>query len=75
MSGNFPVGSRVKLHTKFQGMYYGKLGTVIENPAKVSWSNDFSWIRVKFDDPVVLGEKEIKDDIFHVDNLIHVEEI
>lgn len=74
MNGNFSVGNHVKIQTRFHGRYHGKTGIVIENPAKVSWNNDFTWIRVRFDSPFVCGDTEIKEDIFQKENLILLDE-
>lgn len=69
MNGNFPIGSRVKIQTKYSGMYNGKIGTVIEDPAKVAFNYDDSWIRVRFDTPAIFGENQISDDIFRDNEL------
>lgn len=61
----FKVGDKVKIESKFHGMYNGLNGTVIEND-KDKW-----YVRVRFDVPLIKEgyDRKIEEEIFYPSEL------
>lgn len=65
----FKVGDRVKINSKFGGMYDGLTGTVKENNPTI-W-----YVRIELDVPILLEkyDLEIKEEVFYPSELLLIE--
>lgn len=57
------VGDKVKIESKFHGIYDGRTGIVVENNPNV-W-----YVRVIFDEPIMIDNLKISEEVFYPSEL------
>lgn len=57
------VGDKVKIESRFHGIYDGRTGIVVENNPNV-W-----YVRVIFDKPIMIDNLKISEEVFYPSEL------
>lgn len=57
------VGDKVKIESKFHGIYDGRTGIVVENNPNV-W-----YVRVILDEPIMIDNLKISEEVFYPSEL------